>query len=77
MTRAEEYRAEFNKLEKLLKKRANARSEDFIKSVVSDLARKDRVIHQFKRDIDQFIELRNAIIHQSTLSGSPYNQHTV
>ena len=76
MTRAEEYRVEFNKLEKLLKKRANARSEDFIKSVVSDLARKDRVILQFKRDIDQFIELRNAIIHQSTQKAiaEPYQE---
>ena len=68
MTRAEEYRIEFNKLETMLKKRANARSEEFISSVVSSLVNihKDRVVRQFERDIRQFIELRNAIIHQST-----------
>lgn len=68
MTRAEEYRIEFNKLETMLKKRTNARSEDSISSVVSSLVniRKDRVVKQFERDIRQFIELRNAIIHQST-----------
>ena len=68
MTRAEEYRVEFNKLETMLKKRANARSEDSISSVVASLVniRKDRVVRQFERDIRQFIELRNAIIHQST-----------
>ena len=37
MTRAEEYRIEFNKLETMLKKRANARSEASISSVVSAL----------------------------------------
>lgn len=68
MTRAEEYRIEFNKLETMLKKRANARSEESISSVVSSLVNihKDRVVRQFERDIRQFIELRNAIIHQST-----------
>lgn len=68
MTRAEEYRIEFNKLETMLKKRANARSEDSISSVVTSLVNihKDRVVRQFQRDIRQFIELRNAIIHQST-----------
>ncbi|HMQ96191.1 MAG TPA: CBS domain-containing protein [Candidatus Saccharibacteria bacterium] len=66
MTRAEEYRIEFNKLETILKKRANARSEDSISSVVSLLVSKDRVVRQFERHIRQFIELRNAIIHQST-----------
>ena len=68
MTRAEEYRIEFNKLETMLKKRANARSEESITSVVSSLVNihKDRVVRQFERDIRQFIELRNAIIHQST-----------
>lgn len=68
MTRAEEYRIEFNKLETMLKKRANARSEESILSVVSSLVniRKDRVVRRFERDIRQFIELRNAIIHQST-----------
>lgn len=68
MTRAEEYRIEFNKLETMLKKRANARSEESISSVVSSLVNihKDRVVRQFERDIRQFIELRNAIVHQST-----------
>lgn len=68
MTRAEEYRIEFNKLETMLKKRANARSEESISSAVSSLVNihKDRVVKQFERDIRQFIELRNAIIHQST-----------
>ncbi len=68
MTRAEEYRIEFNKLETMLKKRANARSEESISSVVTSLVNihKDRVVRQFQRDIRQFIELRNAIIHQST-----------
>lgn len=68
MTRAEEYRIEFNKLETMLKKRANARSEESISSVVSSLVNihKDCVVRQFERDIRQFIELRNAIIHQST-----------
>ena len=68
MTRAEEYRIEFNKLETMLKKRANARSEESISLVVSSLVNihKDRVVRQFERDIRQFIELRNAIIHQST-----------
>ena len=70
MARAEEYRIEFNKLETILKKRANACSEDPISAVVSSLVNttQDRVVRQFERDIRQFIELRNAIIHQSTIS---------
>lgn len=78
MTRAEEYRVEFNKLETVLKKRANARSEDSISSVVAALVNthKDRVVRQFERDIRQFIELRNAIIHQSTdrAIAEPYDE---
>lgn len=78
MTRAEEYRVEFNKLEAVLKKRANARSEDSISSVVATLVNthKDRVVRQFERDIRQFIELRNAIIHQSTdrAIAEPYDE---
>lgn len=81
MTRAEEYRIEFNKLETMLKKRANARSEDSISSVVSALVNihKDRVVRQFERDIRQFIELRNAIIHQSTnrAIAEPYEETVV
>ena len=78
MTRADEYRIEFNKLETMLKKRARARSEDAISSVVSTLVNthKDRVVRQFERDIRQFIELRNAIIHQSTSKAiaEPYEE---
>lgn len=78
MTRAEEYRVEFNKLEAVLKKRANARSEDSISSVVATLVNThmDRVVRQFERDIRQFIELRNAIIHQSTdrAIAEPYDE---
>lgn len=78
MTRAEEYRIEFNKLETILKKRANARSEDPISAVVSSLVNttQDRVVRQFERDIRQFIELRNAIIHQSTdrAIAEPYSE---
>ena len=81
MTRAEEYRIEFNKLETMLKKRANARSEDSVSSVVSTLVNihKDRVVRQFERDIRQFIELRNAIIHQSTnrAIAEPYEETVV
>lgn len=81
MTRAEEYRIEFNKLETMLKKRANARSEASISSVVSALVNihKDRVVRQFERDIRQFIELRNAIIHQSTnrAIAEPYEETVV
>lgn len=81
MTRAEEYRIEFNKLETMLKKRANARSEDSVSSVVSSLVNihKDRVVRQFERDIRQFIELRNAIIHQSTnrAIAEPYEETVV
>lgn len=81
MTRAEEYRIEFNKLETMLKKRANARSEDSISSVVSALVNihKDRVVRQFEKDIRQFIELRNAIIHQSTnrAIAEPYEETVV
>ena len=81
MTRAEEYRIEFNKLETMLKKRANARSEDSISSVVSALVniQKDRVVRQFERDIRQFIELWNAIIHQSTnrAIAEPYEETVV
>lgn len=78
MTRAEEYRVEFNKLEAVLKKRANAHSEDSISSVVATLVNThmDRVVRQFERDIRQFIELRNAIIHQSTdrAIAEPYDE---
>lgn len=78
MSRAEEYRVEFNKLETILKKRAGAKSEDSISSVVSSLVNthKDRVVRQFERDIRQFIELRNAIIHQSTNKAiaEPYDE---
>lgn len=81
MTRAEEYRIEFNKLETMLKKRANARSKDSVSSVVSALVNihKDRVVRQFERDIRQFIELRNAIIHQSTnrAIAEPYEETVV
>lgn len=68
MSNADEYKAEFNKLEQLLKKRADKYSEDSLSSVVSYLVRTrhDRIVRQFERDIRQFIELRNAIIHQST-----------
>ena len=56
MTRAEEYGVEFNKLESMRKKRANARSENSISPVVSSLVNihKDRVIGQFKRDVRRY-----------------------
>src|SRR5690606_3315859 len=59
---------EFNKLEMALKKRANARSEDSISAVVATLVNKhrDRTVSRFEGNIKQVIELRNAIIHQST-----------
>lgn len=68
MSRADEYKADFNQLEKILRKKANAGSEIPLSSVITDLIRnnKDRVVRQFERDIRQFIELRNAIVHQST-----------
>lgn len=62
---AEEYRSQFNKLEEILKKKAKVPSEISVSSALSVLVKEDRVIRRFERDIRQFIELRNAIIHQS------------
>ena len=68
MTRAEKYRCEFNRLEKILKRKDGASDEKSIRSVVESLARKrgNRVIQQYKEEIIQHIQLRNAIVHQST-----------
>ena len=40
MTRAEKYRCEFNRLEKILKRKDGASDEKSIRSVVESLARK-------------------------------------
>lgn len=65
----------------MLKKRAKARSEDSVSSVASSLVNihKDRVVRQFERDIRQFIELRNTIIHQPTnrAIAEPYEETVV
>lgn len=51
MTRAEKYRCEFNRLEKILKRKDGASDEKSLRSVVESLARKrgNRVIQQYKR----------------------------
>ena len=68
MTRAEKYRCEFNRLEKILKRKDGASDEKSLRSVVESLARKrgNRVVQQYKEEIIQHIQLRNAIVHQST-----------
>ena len=66
MSRADEFRKVFNILEQTLKDRARADNTESISAVVNRLSKSDRVINRFRRDIRQFIELRNAIIHQST-----------
>lgn len=80
MSRADEFLNEFNKLDMLLKKKANIDTwtHSSIRSTVDFLVdeRKDRVVKEFEGEIHQFIQLRNAIVHKTTKRAiaEPYDE---
>lgn len=66
MTRAEEFQYEFNKLDKALRKLADADDRVELVSVIRELSRKNSVVRRFYNDLNSYRELRNAIVHKST-----------
>jgi len=67
MTRAEEYLSVFNEIEQLLYRKLGESKHREFGSIVNELAnvKKDRVVWQFRDDLREYSELRNAIVHQS------------
>jgi predicted transcriptional regulator len=66
MTRAEEFQYEFNKLDKALRKLADADDRVELVSVIRELSRKNSVVRRFYNDLNTYRDLRNAIVHKST-----------
>lgn len=65
MSRADEYRSIFNEIESLLYKKYGAVGHLDLGTIISELAKKDKVIAAYRNDLREYSELRNAIVHQS------------
>jgi predicted transcriptional regulator len=81
MSRADDFRHEFNKLEKLLRSQIDAPEYVDLQSVIKTLVnvKKDRVVTNFQNDLREYSELRNAIVHQSTNKSiaEPYEETVI
>lgn len=67
MSRADEYRRIYNEIEALFKKKLGIVKHEKMVAMIDELiAKHDRVVYQYRTELDQHRQLRNAIFHQST-----------